>query len=212
MQIALVMFKSDGTRKEFPLKGKRVVIGRKNNCDLRIPLPSVSRQHCEIVLEEDAVVLRDLGSSNGTFHNDERVQQAKLGAGDRITVGPIIFTVVIDGKPKRIEPVHSDVQGRASNEASNDDSDVPILEALDASESSSMASGQRPATPGDDDKSPGETGLDDDDPIAALERLAQAEQSSRDQSATDPNEDSDELFFLGEEDQADDHDEERSKD
>ena len=41
MQVTLVMFKADGTRRDFPLKKDRIVVGRKNTCDLRIPLSSV---------------------------------------------------------------------------------------------------------------------------------------------------------------------------
>ena len=62
MEVSLVMFKADGSRRDFPLAKERIVIGRKHDCDLRIPLTSVSREHCEIVLQEDdRVQLRDLG-------------------------------------------------------------------------------------------------------------------------------------------------------
>ena len=83
MDISLVMFKSDGTRRDFPLTQHRTVIGRKRSCDLRIPLTSVSRQHCEIVIEDDTATIRDLGSSNGTYHNSTRVQEQKLSAGTK---------------------------------------------------------------------------------------------------------------------------------
>lgn len=107
MSVELVMFKADGTRRGFPVAAGTTVIGRKNTCGLRIPLTSVSRQHCEVVLEGDAATLRDLGSSNGTFLNGQRVQQAPLSAGDEITVGPVVFTVVIDGQPEDITPTRT---------------------------------------------------------------------------------------------------------
>ena len=84
MDAILVMFRSDGQKREFPLTHQTTILGRKNTCDLRIPLSSVSREHCEIEIRDDTLYLRDLGSSNGTFHNDERVQEAVLHAGDRI--------------------------------------------------------------------------------------------------------------------------------
>ena len=111
MQASLAMFKTDGTRKDFPLRKPRVVVGRTSQCDLRIPLSSVSRRHCELAVEGEQLRLRDLGSSNGTYHNDQRVQEASLSPGDRVVVGPVVFTVVVDGTPERIDPVPSVVDG-----------------------------------------------------------------------------------------------------
>lgn len=113
MELSLVMFKADGTRREFPVTRDRIVIGRKPTCDLRIPLLSVSRQHCEIKLNDGQVTVRDLGSSNGTFHNSERIQEQTLSPGDELTIGPVVFTVVIDGQPEHIEPVRSLVEDHA---------------------------------------------------------------------------------------------------
>lgn len=162
MNVVLVMFKADGTRREFPIKPKGFVIGRKNNCDLRIPLSSVSRQHCELKVEDGQVMLRDAGSSNGTFHNSIRVTEAVLAAGDEVVVGPVVFTVVIDGKPDTIKPVRSLVE---SAEGAEDDSVVlptDLLEQIDAEAEDNIDD-----TLHDDD--------DDDDPIAALDRLAEIE-------------------------------------
>ena len=97
------MFKADGTRRDFPMKRDRIVLGRTNSCDLRIPLPSVSRQHCEMVVEDDTLLVRDLGSSNGTYHNGNRVQETTLSAGDEIVIGPVVFTVTIDGEPSNLQ-------------------------------------------------------------------------------------------------------------
>lgn len=104
MDVSFAMFKSDGSRRDFPMRKDRVVIGRKDTCDLRVPLPAVSREHCEVFLEDGELQLRDLGSSNGTFRNGVRVQETTLEAGDQIVVGPVTFTVVVDGKPDKIEP------------------------------------------------------------------------------------------------------------
>jgi pSer/pThr/pTyr-binding forkhead associated (FHA) protein len=107
MDASLVMFKSDGQRKDFPLRKAVTVVGRKSTCDLRIPLSSVSRQHFKLQQENGKIMLRDLGSSNGTFYNGQRVLEAELKAGDQVRVGPVTFTVVVDGKPADIEPVRT---------------------------------------------------------------------------------------------------------
>src|SRR5690349_9929968 len=105
MDVKLVMFKSDGQRREFELSNPETTIGRAAECDLRIPLASVSRRHCLITIEEDAVNIRDLGSSNGTFVNNRRIQESPLNPGDVLVLGPVIFTTVIDGQPQRIKPI-----------------------------------------------------------------------------------------------------------
>jgi len=107
MDVKLVMFKANGQRREFPIPAKGAVIGRNTECDLQIPLGTISRKHTQVSIEEDHVKVRDLGSSNGTFVNDNRIQETILHAGDTLTVGPVIFTVVIDGQPETVKPVRT---------------------------------------------------------------------------------------------------------
>lgn len=164
MEVTLVMFKSDSSRREFPVKPGGFVIGRKNTCDLRVPLNSVSRQHCELKVEDGKVVVRDVGSSNGTFHNSIRVQEAVLEAGDELVVGPVVFTVVIDGKPDVIEPVRSlvdspDPQGDSGILSSD------LLEEL----------GEVDVEDSKADTISDLEDEDEEDPIEALERLTEIE-------------------------------------
>jgi pSer/pThr/pTyr-binding forkhead associated (FHA) protein len=99
MQVVLVMFRADGERRSFSIVRDMTVVGRREDCDLRIPLGEVSRKHCRLIKDGDAMKLEDLGSSNGTFHNGERVREATLAAGDTVQVGPVTFMVQIDGVP-----------------------------------------------------------------------------------------------------------------
>jgi predicted component of type VI protein secretion system len=99
MQAVLVMFRNDGERRSFSISREMMVIGRRQDCDLMIPLGEISRKHCRIIRDSDSLRLEDLGSSNGTFHNGRRVQEAVLEAGDTIQVGPVSFVVQIDGVP-----------------------------------------------------------------------------------------------------------------
>lgn len=104
MTVALVTFSRSGARKEFTIANGTTVIGRKTDADLRIPISEISRAHCELLVEGDEVILRDLDSSNGTFLNEEEISEAKVKAGDRIRLGPVVFTVQINGEPKDISP------------------------------------------------------------------------------------------------------------
>jgi predicted component of type VI protein secretion system len=93
------MFRADGERRSFSVMRDLTVIGRREDCDLRIPLGDVSRKHCRLIRENNSLRLEDLGSSNGTFHNGKRVQETAVQAGDTIQVGPVVFLVQIDGLP-----------------------------------------------------------------------------------------------------------------
>lgn len=127
MRVWLAMVTADGGERPFPLSRRRVVIGRDTHCDLRIALPSVAKNHCEVVVEKDALRLSDLGSHTGTFHNGARVQQAILSPDDRLTVGPITFVVraaredgerdrsLAELKPHRDKPAAPGTTGRTSS-------------------------------------------------------------------------------------------------
>ncbi len=102
MDINLVLFKKDGSRKIFPLPSSVTVIGRRNDCDLCIPLMSVSKRHCQLNCDQGVLRIRDLGSRNGTYLNGKRIDGATIKAGDYIEVGHLTFLFEIDGQPETI--------------------------------------------------------------------------------------------------------------
>ena len=104
MNVNLIMFSDRGERKEFPVLSKGLVIGRHEDCSLRIPLAEVSRRHTQVITEGKDVRVKDLGSTNGTFVNNKRITEHRLNPGDHLVVGPVVFTVQIDGKPEHIMP------------------------------------------------------------------------------------------------------------
>jgi pSer/pThr/pTyr-binding forkhead associated (FHA) protein len=118
MQAVLVMFRSDGERRSFSIARDMTVIGRREDCDLRIPLGEVSRKHCRLIRDGDVMKIEDLGSSNGTFLNAHRVQEALLSPGDSIQVGPVVFVLQVDGVPAddELSPVSIPVSGAADEE------------------------------------------------------------------------------------------------
>ena len=117
MDVALVMFTEKGERRDFAVSGSKAVIGRHTECDIQIPLGEISRRHCEIVLKKDKIAVRDLGSSNGTYINNRRIQQAEVKAGETLTVGPVIFTVVINGVPAEIKPIKTMIHVKKNKSA-----------------------------------------------------------------------------------------------
>lgn len=93
MDVNLVLLTPDGKKKDFHLPSSVTVIGRRQDCDLCIPLMNVSRRHCEINQDEGKLRLRDLGSRNGTFINGTKIQESELNDGDQILIGPLEFKI-----------------------------------------------------------------------------------------------------------------------
>src|SRR5688572_16260848 len=69
------------------LTAERTVVGRGDDATVQIDDPDASRAHAEVVREGDRFVLRDLGSTNGSFLEGRRVREAALCDGDLIRFG-----------------------------------------------------------------------------------------------------------------------------
>ena len=80
---------------EFPLPDDgEIVIGRSSELDMVLVEDMVSRRHAKISVETGDIFLEDLGSTNGSFVNGEKVTRTKLAEGDRILIGTSIIKVV----------------------------------------------------------------------------------------------------------------------
>jgi diguanylate cyclase (GGDEF)-like protein len=77
--------------KKYNVDRPSVVIGRSSKADIQIDQESVSRNHCKLINTGKSVMLRDLGSTNGTYVNDELVDEYVLRDGDFIKIGRCIF-------------------------------------------------------------------------------------------------------------------------
>jgi len=83
---------------EFPLEeGKEIVIGRSSDLDMVLVEEMVSRRHARIRMGGGVISIEDLGSTNGTFVNGEKIQKAQLKEGDRVLIGTSILKVVATG-------------------------------------------------------------------------------------------------------------------
>jgi predicted component of type VI protein secretion system len=71
-------------------------IGRGKGTTIVLQHPLVSRQHCEIFETDGQLMVRDLGSLNGTFVNNQRVTEAPLPAGELLTVGTVTFRAIYE--------------------------------------------------------------------------------------------------------------------
>jgi hypothetical protein len=73
-------------------------VGRREDCDFRVDHKSVSKQHCVLVKTDGVVLVRDLGSTNGTRVNGTRVRRATLVPNDEIAFAGIKYRLAV-GRP-----------------------------------------------------------------------------------------------------------------
>jgi pSer/pThr/pTyr-binding forkhead associated (FHA) protein len=64
-------------------------LGRNPRNDLQLDHPTVSSSHCEIVLSADGILVRDLGSTNGTYINQEQITESAIESGSTLHVGEV---------------------------------------------------------------------------------------------------------------------------
>lgn len=77
----------------FPLQENDLIIGRHGQCGLVLHDPEVSRHHLKIAPEENGWWSDDLGSTNGSFVNGQRINHQKIAPGDRIQIGQSILVI-----------------------------------------------------------------------------------------------------------------------
>jgi pSer/pThr/pTyr-binding forkhead associated (FHA) protein len=81
---------------EFPISGEReIIIGRSNDLEVVLVEDMVSRRHARVTLQGEALMIEDLGSTNGTFVNGEKIKRARLKEGDRVLIGTSIIRVAL---------------------------------------------------------------------------------------------------------------------
>jgi hypothetical protein len=81
---------------------KEIIVGRSSDLDMVLVEEMVSRKHARISYEDESVFIEDLGSTNGTFVNGEKVKRAQLKEGDRVLIGTSILKVIaMDGEKEQ---------------------------------------------------------------------------------------------------------------
>ncbi len=119
-----------------------VVIGRGKDCNLQVLSNDVSRRHCQLVIGESEVAVRDLGSGNGTLINSQKTVpnvDTPLISGDIVRIGPLVIKVEFEystSQPVQSEPVEA-VSEEALPEVSRsaiESAAEPLLEPADDEE------------------------------------------------------------------------------
>lgn len=122
MDAKLIVVGGEHQNKEISLK-LPAVVGRGRGVTLTLPHPLVSRKHCMIFESDGLLAVRDMGSLNGTFINNERITEAVLPSGQLLTIGTVTFRAVYEAgtagtaAPKAPNASKQSSGGRASAKA-----------------------------------------------------------------------------------------------
>src|SRR5271165_1098318 len=86
---------------EFPIVAdKQILVGRSSDLDMVLVEDMVSRKHAKIAMQGDQIWIEDLGSTNGTFVNGEKIKRARLKEGDRVLIGTSILKLISGDAPR----------------------------------------------------------------------------------------------------------------
>jgi hypothetical protein len=102
---------------QFALEGELTLVGRSPDADITLNDVTVSRHHVEFVRGGDQVVVRDLGSLNGTYLNGERISTATLSNQDTVQIGRFRLVAVTTGPAAPGQRPTVPVAGRTRAEA-----------------------------------------------------------------------------------------------
>jgi pSer/pThr/pTyr-binding forkhead associated (FHA) protein len=86
------------------LTAERTTVGRVEDNTFQIAEPSVSSRHCEILLQVSDILIRDLGSTNGTFINGEKITEGILKPGQTLKLGNVELKLDVPGAPAASSP------------------------------------------------------------------------------------------------------------
>ena len=154
MNYVLQVVRGRSTSTTLKLTDNVTSLGRHDDCVIRIKSAQVSRRHCELYEVGGQLMLRDLGSSNGTFVNGKRVTgEQALKHGDEVTVGAVTLRVAKLGKPVSTLPASPESKPKAG--------DTAVVEALEVDSSA--------------DEEEFEMEFDDGEPVPEIEGIPLAD-------------------------------------
>jgi len=109
MHVQLVVQSGSRGTRVLKLQCEETVIGRRQDCDLRIPSTDVSRRHCLLSMHDGALNVEDLDSVNGTFVNGRRISGRQIVMpGDRIQIGPVTFIAEYEMTQDTLDRIHAE--------------------------------------------------------------------------------------------------------
>ncbi|HYT91995.1 MAG TPA: FHA domain-containing protein [Gemmataceae bacterium] len=125
----MVMSEGKAKGQTIPVTLPQFIIGRDPQCQLRPASAMISKRHCAVLIKGGKAFVRDFGSTNGTFVNEDPVKgERQLHNEDTLKVGPLLFRVVLETSTPVNKPTPPPPAPKA--DASDDDSVAAMLLAL----------------------------------------------------------------------------------
>ena len=128
--------------KKIDLSKSAVRVGKKENNDLVLTDKTVSRNHFEIIRNQDNFLLRDLESTNGTYINDLRVREAFLTPGDVVKIGKTRLEFIAFDENVQIEPSQHETFGLAAGRSRKMRQIFGILERISPTNATVIVEGE----------------------------------------------------------------------
>lgn len=122
MTVHLIIQNGRNRGKKLAISKPELLIGRSEDCGLRLSSATVSAKHCRLLVKGNRCKIEDLSSENGTFVNGNQIDsRQELRQGDRILIGPLelLFTVSAASEAKRV--INTQPSSRRQTKASDDD-------------------------------------------------------------------------------------------
>ncbi len=130
MDYQLLVVRGRSASEVIKLEDGVTIVGRHDECHLKIKSSQVSRQHCHLFEKKGLLLVKDLGSANGTHVNGKRVkEQQVLEPGDELTIGDVQLRVERIGQPTAVAP-----QSRATSKVETAIVSSPPVPAADVDE------------------------------------------------------------------------------
>src|SRR5262245_49188854 len=135
-QLALRFISGKYQGGEFPLGDhQEIIVGRSSDLDMVLVEDMVSRRHARIACSDQQITIEDLGSTNGTFVNGEKIKRATLKEGDRVLIGTSILKVIsIDANApvirRKAEEVPSGNRGGQARSMTGQIEEIPLPDLL----------------------------------------------------------------------------------
>lgn len=143
MDVQLVVIKGNPRGRTLSFGPGEYLVGRGPECHIRPDSEWVSRQHCLLSVALDRILLKDLGSTNGTLVNGQRlIGERELVHSDTIQVGPLVFQMRLPSQEAELEALK---QTEVASGDATIDEDRPIPQ-LDAARVSSTVNSPHEST------------------------------------------------------------------
>ncbi len=94
MAIEILVKSEDGTTHQLVIKKDKITIGRSKRCNLALTDPMLSGNHCSFFLQDNHLIFKDLGSTNGSFVNNVKMTDARIYLGDVVRIGRTEVSII----------------------------------------------------------------------------------------------------------------------